>query len=68
MEIGDEDATGDALAYRFGDSVSFISHHDNAFTGKGLVIDVVAIEQCAIDWECFRKAVEKLWEVCIDDG
>ena len=58
MEIGDKQTMSDTLAYGLGDAVALVAHHNNAVFGKGLLVDIVAIEQGAVDGEVLWQLVE----------
>ena len=65
MEVWDEQAVGDALAHSLGNAIALVAHDDDALLRQGLLIDVVAIEQGAIDGIGWGKGVEKLQEVTV---
>ena len=44
----------------WGDTIALVSHDDKAIGSEWLGIDVVAIEQCAIDGEVLRQGVDEL--------
>ena len=67
MEIRDEQTVGDMLAHGFGNAITLIAHHNDAVLGKGLLVDVVTIEQGSVDGEVLWQLVEKLDQVSINN-
>ena len=55
---------GDELAYGCRDAVTLVAHDDDAMVCKLLAVDVVAVEQCAIDgevgWQTLEQWLERL--------
>ena len=60
VEIGDEQPVGDPLANGLRNAITLIAHHDDAFLGECLLVDVAAIEQGAIDRVGGGKRLEEL--------
>ena len=57
---GDEEATIHFFADLWRDAIALIAHNDESVRSEWLGVDVVAIEQGAIDREVCRQGVEKL--------
>ena len=66
MEIRDEQTVGHPLTNGFRDTVALVAHDDDAIVGKGLLVDVLAVEQGTVDGKVAGQCVEELQQVCIN--
>ena len=60
VEIRDKQPVGDPLANCLRNAITLIAHHDDAFLGECLLVDVAAIEQGAINRVGGGKCLEEL--------
>ena len=64
--VGDEQLVGDELANGWGDAVALVAHDNDALVGELLLVDVLAVEQCAVDGtvvlaqQCFEVGIDEV--------
>ena len=65
MEVRDEQAVAYSLAHGVGNAVALVAHDDEGRGGEWLGVDVVAVEEGAIDGEVAWQRIEQGGEVII---
>ena len=65
VEIGDEQTAVDALTYGFGDAIALVAHDDEPLFCELLGVDVIAIEQGAVDGIVGGQRVEEGGKISI---
>ena len=65
VEIGDEQPMADSLANSVGNAVALVAHDDETSGRKLLGVDVLSVEESAIDGEVLRQRIEQGREVSI---
>ena len=65
VEIRYEQTAIHSLAHSIGDAIALIAHDDESMRRELLGVDVLAIEQGAINGEIRRQAIEQLEEISI---
>lgn len=51
MEVGNEQPTVYTLSHGIADAVTLVAHDDEPVVGQFLAIDVLSVEECAVDGE-----------------
>ena len=67
MEIRNQQSAVDALAHFIGDTISFISHNDQATWRELFFVDVLTIQEGAIDGIGIWQTVEQICQWGVDD-
>jgi hypothetical protein len=64
---GNEKAMVHSGAYFRRDAIAFVAHDDKPVRGEGLGVDVLSVEQGAIDGEAFWQGVDELYQISINN-